>query len=189
MQFSEFEYNTKHPIILPKCELSKLQLKFYYEFYVHAGVETMHSHARSNFLIIGVHNLAKSIVHECLACKRFDTTLCSQPVSPLPDLRVKAQPPFTVTGLDFAGPIYCRDNPNHKYYALVFSCAVVRAIHLELTDSMSLEDFMFALRKFTSQRGIPKVIFSDNAKTFRAASKDFHKNFKSVAPEWKFIVP
>ena len=189
MQFSEFEYNTKHPIILPKCELSKLQLKFYHEFYVHAGVETMHSHARSNFLIIGVHNLAKSIVHECLACKHFDTTLCSQPVSPLPDLRVKAQPPFTVTGLDFAGPIYCRDNPNHKYYALVFSCAVVRAIHLELTDSMSLEDFMFALRKFTSQRGIPKVIFSDNAKTFRAASKDVHKHFKSVAPEWKFIAP
>ena len=136
-----------------------------------------------------MRNVSKSVVKNCLDCKRFDATACNQPVSPLPDLRVTAQPPFAVTGIDFAGPLYCRDNPKKKYYILLFTCAVTRALHLELTESMSLTDFMLTLRKFTSRRGIPSVIYSDNAKTFQAASNEVLNHYQTMAPEWKFIVP
>ncbi|XP_066987481.1 uncharacterized protein [Macrobrachium rosenbergii] len=38
----------------------------------------------------------------------YDSKACSQPVAPLPELRVKSAPPFSVTGLDFAGPLFCQ---------------------------------------------------------------------------------
>ncbi|MCG8432139.1 MAG: transposase family protein, partial [Candidatus Omnitrophica bacterium] len=83
---------------------------------------------------------------------------------------MKEAPPFSVIGMDFAGPVYCSDFPNQKHYILIFTCAVVRAVHLELTESMNVDDFILALRRFVSRRGLPSAIFSDNAKTFIAVS-------------------
>ena len=72
-----------------------------------------------------------------MTCQRQDSKACSQPVAPLPELRVKSAPPFAVTGLDYAGPLFCIDLPSKKLYILIFTCAVVRSVHLELTDSLS----------------------------------------------------
>ena len=88
----------------------------------------------------------------------------------MPDLRVTPAPPFTVTGIDFAGPLSSADYPGKKLYILLFTCAIIRAVHLELTESMSLINCMQALRRFVARRGIPSVLYSDNAKTFVAAS-------------------
>ena len=62
-------------------------------------------------------------------------------MAPLPKLRAKQAPPFSVTGVDYAGPLYCLDFPKKKFYILLFTCAVIRAIHLELVESINLEDF------------------------------------------------
>jgi hypothetical protein len=86
--------------------------------------------------------------------------------APLPSLRVKQAPVLSVIGMDFADPVYCLDYPQRKLYILLLTCAVVRAVHLELTDSLSLADFMLAIHRFVARRGLPSAIFSDNAKTF-----------------------
>ena len=52
---------------------------------------------------------------------------------------------------------------------LLFTCAVTRALHLELVDSMSLADTMLSLRRFVGRRGLPSIMYSDNAKSFDAA--------------------
>ncbi|XP_063856262.1 uncharacterized protein LOC135098011 [Scylla paramamosain] len=129
------------------------------------------------------------VVRECLSCRRHDSRPCSQPVAPLPDLRVNPAPPFAVTGLDFTGPLFSADHPGKKLYVLLFTCAVIRAVHLELTESMSLVDCMRAIRRFVARRGIPNVFYSDNAKTFVAASTEVQKVFGHLAPRWKFNVP
>ena len=73
---------------------------------------------------------------------------------------MKAAPPFTVTGLDFAGPLFCADFPSKELYGLLFTCAVIRAIHVELTDSMSVFDCMLAICRFVARRGLPiSVVF------------------------------
>ena len=72
---------------------------------------------------------------------------------------------------------------------MLFTCAIVRAVHLELTESMSLVDCMQAIRKFVARRGFPSIIYSDNAKTFVAASSEVQKVFGCLAPMWKFNVP
>ena len=58
-----------------------------------------------------------------------------------------------------------------KVYIALFSCCVTRAIHLDLTTDLSATAFIRCLRKFAARRGTPSLIVSDNAKTFKAASK------------------
>ncbi|XP_057381572.1 uncharacterized protein LOC130704107 [Daphnia carinata] len=41
-----------------------------------------------------------------------------------------------------------------KSYACLFTCAVTRAVHLELTKTMSARDFLLAFRRFSARRGL-----------------------------------
>ena len=189
LQESDLTYDEKHPILLPKCHLSKLLVRFQHNLLKHAGTDTVITSLRNSYWIVGLRRLVKSIKRECVSCQKVDATACNEPAAPLPELRVKEAPPFSVTGLDYAGPLYCCDLPRKKLYILLFTCAVVRAVHLELTDSLNQADFMLALRRFVARRGMPSVIYSDNAKTFVGAQEQLIRYFGHIAPQWKFIVP
>ncbi|KZR97700.1 Uncharacterized protein APZ42_007278, partial [Daphnia magna] len=58
-----------------------------------------------------------------------------------------------------------------KSYAYLFTCAVTRAVHLELRKTMSVRDFLLVFRRFSARRGSVSIMYSDNAKTFRCVSK------------------
>ena len=47
-----------------------------------------------------------------------------------------------------------------------------RALHLELVESLMIDSFLCAFRRFSARRGLPRKLVSDNAKTFKAASKE-----------------
>ena len=190
LQMSEtLSFDEKHPIVLPKGHVALLLVRFQHRLMKHAGVSVLLSSLRGNYWIFGSRALSKTVVRECVACQRQDTRACTQTMAPLPLDRIKRSPPFSVIGVDHAGPVYCLDTDGKKYYILLFTCAVIRAVHLELVPSLSLNDFMLAFRKFCARRGIPSVIYSDNAKTFKAASNLMHRHFGHVAPSWKFSIP
>ena len=120
-----------------------------------------------------------------------DARACKQAMAPLPEDRVKKSPPFSVIGIDHAGPLFCSDTSNRKLYILLFTCAVVRAVHLELVDSLSLEDFILVFKRFVVRRGHPSIIYSDNAQTFKfkAAHKVFQRELGYMGLDWKFSAP
>ena len=140
--------------------------------------------------------------HKVLCC----VSQVSYPSVPAPDLpfeRVSDHPPFIYTGLDFVGPLFaCKSNGSEmkvmgKVYICLFTCASTRGIHLELTRGLDVDSFLLALRRFSAQRGLPATLFSDNANTFRAASKEVKKIARSEEVlhylteqriSWKFIV-
>ena len=66
---------------------------------------------------------------------------------------------------------------------------MIRAIHVELTDTMSVFDCMLAIRRFIARRGLPSVLYSDNAKTFVACVSELQRVYGHLSPHWKFIVP
>jgi hypothetical protein len=189
LQLSELSYEEKHPLILPRGHVASLLVSQQHLIMKHAGVDSVVTALRATYWIIGLRRLVKSIKRECYACQRADARACQEPPAPLPSLRVSEASPFTVTGVDYAGPLFCSDFPSQKFYVCLFTCAVVRAIHLELTDSLSTEGFLLALRRFASRRGLPSVIYSDNAQTFKAAESNLSAYFGSLCPEWKWIVP
>ena len=101
------------------------------------------------------------------------------PPSPeLPTDRVFEGPPFTYTGKDFAGPLEVNSvSPENrsKTYCCLFTCASPHAVHLELTESLTVTSFLQALRGFVSRRGLSAKLLTDNAKTFKSASVDVKK--------------
>lgn len=83
---------------------------------------------------------------------------------------------------------------------MLLTCAAVRAVHSELVSDLTTESCLLALRRFIARRGTPRIIYSDNAKTFKRASFELSKIFDLKASEsfhgflsdhrikWKFIV-
>ena len=65
-----------------------------------------------------------------------------------------------------------------KSYFALFTCCVTRAVHLELVEDLSVETFKRCLRRFIARRGIPALIVSDNAKTFKGTEKQLRTLFR-----------
>ncbi|XP_043241030.1 uncharacterized protein LOC122391301 isoform X1 [Amphibalanus amphitrite] len=189
LQFSQLSYEEKHPIILPKGHLSYLLVREQHHLMHHAGVATLLTAVRSEFWVLGLRAIARRVVRSCLACRWQDARAGSQQTAPLPRDRVSPAPPFSVTGVDFAGPLFSVDFPRKKLYVCLFTCAVTRAVHLELTESLSLPHFMLAFRRFAARRGVPSTVYSDNATTFKGADVQLRKYFGRLSPCWKFIAP
>ncbi|XP_043210614.1 uncharacterized protein LOC122375344 isoform X4 [Amphibalanus amphitrite] len=177
----------KCPILIPKGHLADLMIRFQHELLKHCGVDTLLTTLRNEYWIVGGRRAAKRVKRACTACQRQDAAALNAPVAPLPAQRASKAPPFSVTGVDFCGPLFCL--PKQKVYVCLFTCAVTRAIHLELTDSMSQSEFLLAFRRFCARRGTPTMMYSDNAKTFRAAATSLLAELGPAGPEWKFIAP
>ncbi|XP_068247899.1 uncharacterized protein [Palaemon carinicauda] len=124
LEYSDLCYESKHPIILPPSNTVKALVRFQHVLLKHAGVSTLMSTLRNSYSIVRLRRLAKAVCRECVSCRKQDSKACRQPVAPLPELRVKSAPPFTVTGLDYAGPLFCADMPLKKLYILLFTCTV-----------------------------------------------------------------
>ncbi|KAG1712187.1 Conserved oligomeric Golgi complex subunit 6 [Nymphon striatum] len=189
LTLANLPFEEKHPIILPKSHISPLMVKHYHHLLKHGGVNVMLVTLRKLYWIIGARRLAKSVKRQCFACNRVDAQAINPPMAPLPRDRIIQARPFQVMGVDYAGPVFCHDFPNKKYYILLITCAVTRAIHLELVSSLFLDMFSLAFRRFISRRGMPVTIYADNAKTFVAAEQHLVKMYGDFSPKWKYITP
>ena len=101
------------------------------------------------------------------------------PEPPLPTERVNVSRPFEHCGIDYFGP-YRLKSFEEKCYGLIFSCMTTRAIHLEMTSSLSADKTMLAMRRFISRRGCPGSILSDNAKQFQLVKS-------TVEQQWQML--
>ena len=93
--------------------------------------------------------------------------------SSLPSFRTSLTQPFSATAVDFAGPIYHKAGKKKiaKTYIALLTCCSTRAVHLRLCKDLSCLEFKRVLKEFVLRRGAPKLMISDNAKTFQATKK------------------
>ena len=144
-------------------------------------------------------------VRRCVVCKKNEGRPYKPQVQPdLPSFRVDDAPPFAHTGLDFLGPLYVSktdDAPDaissKKTYVCLYTCASTRAIHLELTPDLTVPSFLRSFRRFVSLFGLPATLISDNAKTFKSASREVKNIIRSTEVQrhltdqgvnWQFII-
>lgn len=128
----------------------------------------------------------------------------------LPRPRVNITTPFCHTGIDYAGPmnILLRRSPGRpqlsKGYICLFVCLATKAIHLELVGDMTAATFLAALNRFTSRRGLPSDLYSDNGTYFVRAASDIDAELQQIlkkhtaeaaatavhqSTQWHFIPP
>ena len=60
-----------------------------------------------------------------------------------------------------------RKKKSVKRYGLIFVCQTSRAIHLELVTNKEAKSILAAFQRFAARRGTPRLIISDNEKSFR----------------------
>ena len=117
----------------------------------------------------------KKVLHRCVTCRRFEERPHYPPPPPqLPAFRVKEAPEFTYTGVDYAGPLFIKSvnsSGESKVWICLYTCCIVRAIHLEVVPDLTAQSFIRCFKRFSARRGFPTKMISDNGTTFKAASK------------------
>ena len=190
----------KRPILLPtKHHFMNLVIHESHNINVHHnGTRETLNAIREKFWIPRGQEVVKQIVRRCVVCKKIEGKVFkSVKAPPLSACRVSEDPPFSNTGIDFAGPLYVKDESKQKTYICLYTCASTRAIHLELTENLSVRTFLLAFRRFTSRREVPTRLLSDNVKTFKAAAKEVklilrseekQRYFATKGVTWQFII-
>ena len=180
-----------------KSDLAGLIVDFTHRILLHAEFQIMLHALLQAYYIPKLKNLSRKCIRSCKSCTIYKHKFSQQIMGSLPPQRVKFSLPFTYTGVDFAGPFNL--NTSHlcaakvlKGYVAVFVCFSTKAVHLE------------TFLRFSSRRGLPKTMFSDNGRNFLGASsallKEHHIFLKTVEEaliekytlhgfKWNFIPP
>ncbi|GFW30558.1 integrase catalytic domain-containing protein [Trichonephila clavipes] len=114
--------------------------------------------------IVKGERTVRSVIKECLTCKRQKIKHLEVPFPPLPKDRTEIAAVFQVSGVDLAGPLLTKSK--QKAWIVLFTCAVFRAVHLELITSLSTTDSIQAMHRFIARRGRISVMYSDNGTNF-----------------------
>ena len=130
-----------------------------------------------DFLITGARRLAMEISKHCISYQKAYARTKNQLMGQLPPDRATPSPPFSVTGLDFAGPFTTlrgnqRKPTQVKTYICLFVCFSTKAVHLELCSDLSAETFIDALRRLTARCGLPRHFYCDNGRNFVGAAME-----------------
>ncbi|CAB0042117.1 unnamed protein product [Trichogramma brassicae] len=184
LHHAQLSYNEKHPVILPgDCMFVRRMIETVHRELLHGGPQLMRSHlSRSVWIARGVH-VIRGVCQRCVRCARYKAAAISQQMAPLPAVRVTPGRPFSITGVDYAGPLPVLFSKGKgaratKGYISIFICMVTRAVHVEVVSDLTAAAFLAAFSRFCSRRGLPSVMYSDNGTTFKGASKELMALFK-----------
>ena len=182
--------DTKSPLWLPRdSHVTKLIIMRAHHDVEHLKVESTLAQLRSRYWVVRGRQAVKSVVSKCLRCTYYDTRpYDSPPTAQLPAMRVAGESAFSNLGIDYAGPLLVHDVYNRsslqKAYILVATCALSRAVHLELVPNLGAEALQRALERMFSRRGKASIILSDNFKTFKA--KEIADFASRVGVDWRY---
>ena len=210
---AELTKPAKQPKLLPKdAYFTRLVIEDAHSRVLHSGVSQILSTIRQEYWIPQGRAVLKKVLKDCRVCRRIEGTPFAMPRMPdLPKERVARSKPFEYTGIDYFGPLYIKyfaqptnqlsEQTEKKVWVCLFTCLTVRAIHLELVEEMSAEEFLLDLRRFIARRGMAQQVVSDNAQQFKAARSVLERAWRDVVTDkevkeftayqgiqWKFIV-
>ncbi|XP_029165684.1 uncharacterized protein LOC114936606 [Nylanderia fulva] len=180
-----FTYEEQHPILVPRGQVSYLLIAQAHKHTLHGGVQLVLRTLRQRYWLLGGRNLVKNHIRQCVSCIRYSARVSSQLMGDLPSPRVQPSSPFTHTGVDYAGPFFItpfvgRGQRTRKGYVALFVCLATKAIHVELVKNCSSAGFLAAFRRFTSRRGLPCKLYSDNGTNFHSAKKKLNSDIEAL---------
>ncbi|XP_015119081.1 uncharacterized protein LOC107042527 [Diachasma alloeum] len=186
---SQLDPDEIHPIILPRqSRLTTLVIEEAHRRTLHGGTQLTLAHTRQKYWIIGGRCTVRAYISRCPACIRHRGRQAQQLMGQLPAVRISPSRAFLHTGVDYAGPFpILKWRPTNaqptSVHIAVFVCFSTSAVHLELVSRQTTDAFIGAYKRFTGRRGIPEVMYSDNATTFVGASTVLNKLYNQPTRE------
>lgn len=177
LNLDEYE---KNPLIIPNNHHATLLIvRHYHQLNKHQGRHFTEGAVRSAGLwIIGLKRIINSVIHKCVPCRKSRGKFEIQRMADLPNDRIQPCPPFTNVGVDVFGPWHVvtrrtrGGSAESKRWAVLFTCIVTRAVHVEIIESMSASALINALRRLEAIRGKVKIYRSDRGTNFVGATDD-----------------
>ncbi|KYN50062.1 hypothetical protein ALC62_00090, partial [Cyphomyrmex costatus] len=147
---------------------------------LHAGLQATMAFVRQRFWPLSLRSTTRGIIQKCTICFKAKPTQSEALMGSLPATRVNVSRPFSHCGVDYAGPFLLREGKrrnarSHKSYVSLFVCFATKAVHLELVSDLTSEAFIAAFKRFSSRRGKPSHMYSDNGTTFVGAQKQIQE--------------
>ena len=152
---------------------------------------------------------AKHVIHRCAVCAhaRSANKKLEPPTGNIPEFRVpkpfgdECNRPYRVCYYDFKGPIRVSDdrisknttaaNPQAeepqdqiKIYILSVTCAMTRHTTFEVTIDRSYENTKLAMLRVFYERGISRLLISDQEPAFKSIKKDFSETETKETLDW-----
>ena len=175
LKLSDLPEYTKYPIILPNKDLLvELLILHVHQKNHHSPQDTTIAILRERYHILHIREEVRRVCKRCVVCRHAKTKPLQQKMGILPEERICPAFAFSDVGVDFTGPIYLKGydcKTMKKAYICIFTCTHSRMIHLELTNNMSTEEFLSALKRMINRRGKCRKIISDNQLTFKKANQ------------------
>ncbi|XP_066924368.1 uncharacterized protein [Clytia hemisphaerica] len=186
-------FDTKFPILIPRdSRLAELIVLECHQTVGHNKTKDTLNEIRSQYWIPKGRQLVKKLINSCLVCRLFEGKRCIYPDQPkLPSERVDQSYAFENIGIDYAGPVFVRNNFGdqktlYKSWIALITCYSTRAVYLDLATSYDSDALIRILERFFNRYNAPKVINSDNGSNFTSnATQDFAK---SRFIRWKFNI-
>ena len=76
----------------------------------------------------------------------------------------------------------------YKTWIVLYTCAVTRAVHLDVVPDSTASAFIRSLKRFIGRRGVPNLMISDNATCFKNEEVKLNAELIQLRVKWKFIV-
>ena len=205
-QLSDLEAN---PLIIPKrCHIAELLVAHFHREVKHQGrLLTEGAIRTAGYWIVGCRRRIISHIRYCVRCRKLCGRQQQPQMADLAEARLQPAPPFSFIGVDVFGPwaVVTRTtrgaHAKAKRWAVLFTCLVIRAIHIEVIEEMSTSSFINALRRFTALRGEVRLICSDQGTNFVGATSEMNINVVDISDsnlqdfmkkrgiQWKFNPP
>ena len=168
-------YHIQNPVLLPRNSfLSELYVRNFHLQCKHLGVSsTLNTLRTHGFWLPRGRATVKRMLSTCYVCKKLNSLSFRYPKrTDFIGDRVNFTHPFDHTGIDHTGSFNVAiGNEICKMYLVIFTCLNIRAVHIELVPSLSVQHFLLAFIKFVNAHCHPSVIYTDNASNFVSAGK------------------
>ena len=183
-------WNRQNFVLLPHDHhLAYLIVLYKHQQGGHLGVAATISRVRMKYWILNIRMLTKKIVGSCVKCREKLKRFTEQVMNSLPIERMQQSSPFFTVGIDFFGPYTIRGEvqkrTRKKCFGVIIACNVSRTVYVDISHNYSTDAFLQVLRWFSSLRGWPRKIHSDNGTQLVAASKELINTVKDL--DWDMI--
>ena len=179
-------HDAKFPMFLPKEHpFTNRVVERVHDQQKHlCGASRMVGALKAKFWIPSVKGVVKTFIGNCVPCKRAKPVAAHQMHGQVDAFR--GQLPiiaFAHTAMDFFGHIPVkmgRGKARAKRYVLLATCAMSRAVHLEVCESLDTDAFLNGFYRFTCRRGVPKWVRTDNGRNFTGGNNEIQLALKLI---------